>query len=135
MARPEQQVPLPAWTAFVARTSGGGVLDGRVTQVLPFGAFVEVAEGIQALLPKSAWSAQPVPRSSIAVRIASIDVENRRLSLDQAQRPWWGRARLPPPRSGQRTTLPGRKCGMATGAGHILRRVWRRTTRAQEETR
>jgi ribosomal protein S1 len=84
MARPEQSVPLPMWTDFIARHSGGGVLDGHVTQVLPFGAFVEVAEGIQGLLPKSAWSAQPVPGSSIAVRIASIDVENRRMSLVQA---------------------------------------------------
>jgi small subunit ribosomal protein S1 len=52
--------------------------------LLPFGAFVEIAEGIQGLLPKSAWSAEPVPGSSIAVRIASIDLENRRLSLVQA---------------------------------------------------
>jgi ribosomal protein S1 len=84
MARPQGRVPLPAWTDFIARHSGGGVLDGRVTQVLPFGAFVEVAEGIQGLLPRSAWSSQPEPGSSIAVRIASIDVENRRMSLVQA---------------------------------------------------
>jgi small subunit ribosomal protein S1 len=75
---------MPAWTDFIARHSGGGVLDGRVTKVLPFGAFVEVAHGIQGLLPQSAWSARPKPGSSISVRIASIDVEKRRLSLVQA---------------------------------------------------
>lgn len=77
-------VPLPAWTDFVARHSAGGVLDGRVTKVLPFGAFIEVAEGIQGLLPKSAWPTQPAAGSTIPVRIASIDVEHRRVSLISA---------------------------------------------------
>jgi small subunit ribosomal protein S1 len=77
-------VPLPAWTDFVARHAGGGVLNGRVTKVLPFGAFVEVAEGIQGLLPKSAWTTQPAAGASIPVRIAGIDVERRRVSLTPA---------------------------------------------------
>lgn len=85
MSRPEGNVPpLAAWTEFVARHSGGGVLDGRVAQVLPFGALVELAEGIHGLLPQQAWSARPVPGSRLAVRIASIDVERRRVSLVQA---------------------------------------------------
>jgi ribosomal protein S1 len=81
MSHPDQGVPLAAWRDFVARHSGGGVLDGRVARVVAFGAFIEVAEGIQGLLPQSAWSARPELGSSIPVRIDSIDVENRRVSL------------------------------------------------------
>ena len=39
MSRPDQD----DWTAFVARHATGGVLNGRVTRVMPFGAFVAVA--------------------------------------------------------------------------------------------
>jgi polyribonucleotide nucleotidyltransferase len=84
MARPGAACPAAGVDRLHRWSQRWWVLDGRVTQVLPFGAFVEVAEGIQGLLPKSAWSAQPVTGSRIAVRIASIDVENRRMSLVQA---------------------------------------------------
>lgn len=84
MTQPQESVPLPAWTEFLAAHSGGGVLDGRVADVMPFGAFVEIADGIQGFLPKSAWSAQPTPGSTIPVKIDRIDLENRRMSLVQA---------------------------------------------------
>ena len=84
MARPGAACPAAGVDRRHRWSQRWWVLDGRVTQVLPFGAFVEVAEGIQGLLPKSAWSAQLVTGSRIAVRIASIDVENRRMSLVQA---------------------------------------------------
>ncbi|WP_370942710.1 S1 RNA-binding domain-containing protein [Amycolatopsis sp. cg5] len=74
------QIPLPVWQDFVARHSAGGVLDGLVTQVLPFGAFVEVADGVQGLLPSVATERG----ARIAVKIDRIDVENRRFSLVQA---------------------------------------------------
>jgi ribosomal protein S1 len=77
MSRPDQD----DWTAFVTRHATGGVLDGRVTTVMPFGAFVAVADGIEGLLPRPAWSAEPEPGSTIPVRIAAIDVERRRVSL------------------------------------------------------
>jgi ribosomal protein S1 len=73
-----------AWRDFVSRHSGGGVLDGRVTQVLPFGAFVEVGEGVNGLLPRNRDAAPLEPGAKIAVKIASIDVENQRVSLAPA---------------------------------------------------
>jgi small subunit ribosomal protein S1 len=81
MSRPDHSISLPAWKDFIARHAAGGTFEGLVTSVVPFGAFVEVAEGIHGLLPQSAWSARPEAGASISVRIASIDVENRRVSL------------------------------------------------------
>ena len=73
-------VPLPVWQGFVARNSGGGVLDGLVTKVLPFGVFVEV-DGVRGLLPQSAGSVRPELSSRVSVKIRELDVENRRMSL------------------------------------------------------
>ncbi|MGH4027266.1 MAG: S1 RNA-binding domain-containing protein [Pseudonocardiaceae bacterium] len=81
MSHSEHRVPLSVWTDFLARHAGGGVLNGRVMQVVAFGAFVEVAEGVVGLLHQSEWSARPEPGSSISVTIAEVDLENRRMSL------------------------------------------------------
>ena len=81
MNHPHTDVPLVAWQAFLARHGAGGVLEGRVTKVLPFGAFVDVGEGIQGLLPRAAWSDRPDVGAGIQVRIDSLDVGNRRVSL------------------------------------------------------
>ncbi|MFE5571168.1 S1 RNA-binding domain-containing protein [Amycolatopsis japonica] len=43
--------PTENWREFVVAHADGGVLDGVVTRVLPFGAFVEVAPGMEGLLP------------------------------------------------------------------------------------
>ncbi|WP_143591047.1 S1 RNA-binding domain-containing protein [Thermoactinospora rubra] len=83
MSSMEHEVPLPAWTEFVSRHSAGGTLRGRVTQVMPFGAFVEVADGIQGLLPQSAWAGRPEPGAEISVKIAVLDLDRRRMSLSQ----------------------------------------------------
>jgi ribosomal protein S1 len=77
-------VPLATWQDFLTRHAAGGVLSGRVTRVLPFGALVEVGDGIQGLLPKADWSAPPETGADIRVRIGSIDVDRRRMSLRQA---------------------------------------------------
>ena len=39
-----------AWEGFTARHTVGDVLDGRVARVVPFGAFIEVADGVHGLL-------------------------------------------------------------------------------------
>ena len=80
MSRSEES----AWHEFVAAHSGGGVLDGRVRKVLPFGAFVEVGDGMVGLLPRAGRSDPPEAGTTVSVRIGSIDVENRRFSLVRA---------------------------------------------------
>ncbi|EOD68875.1 S1 RNA-binding domain-containing protein [Amycolatopsis vancoresmycina] len=69
------------WQEFVAAHAEGGVLDGVVTRVLPFGAFVEVADGIHGLL---VTDAAPQAGTRLPVRIEQIDVERRRFSLVKA---------------------------------------------------
>jgi small subunit ribosomal protein S1 len=81
MSSPQHEVPLPAWQEFVARNAAGGVLDGVVIKVMPFGAFVELTEGIHGLLHESEWANVPEVGSRLAVRIRAIDVERRRMSL------------------------------------------------------
>lgn len=73
--------PEPAWLRFVSAQADGGVLYGHVTKVLPFGAMVEVADGVHGLLPRAAWSTRPEQGASIPVRVDTIDVQRRRVSL------------------------------------------------------
>jgi small subunit ribosomal protein S1 len=77
---------LPVWQRFLVEHADGGVLTGRVVDVLPFGAFVEVADGIHGLLPRAAWSteAEPETGSAISVQIENVDLAGRRLSLRPA---------------------------------------------------
>lgn len=79
-----RRVPLSVWQRVVADHGAGAVIDGRVTSVVPFGAFIEVAEGVEGLLHESDWLARPKVGSVIRVRVARIDVDNRRLSLVEA---------------------------------------------------
>jgi ribosomal protein S1 len=80
----DQGVSRSAWQSFIEAHSTGGVLAGRVTKVLPFGAFVEVAPGVQGLLPQHSWAGEPESGASISVRIDSVDVERQRVSLKSA---------------------------------------------------
>lgn len=81
MPSEHRNVPLPLWQEFVASYGSGAVIDGLVTRVVPFGAFIEVGGGIQGLLHETNWFARPKHGSVIQVRVATIDVENRRVSL------------------------------------------------------
>ena len=71
------------WRAWLSDHATGGVLDGVVVQQLPFGAFVEVAPGIQGLLVTDRGAA-PEVGARLSVRIEQIDVERRRFSLATA---------------------------------------------------
>lgn len=66
------------WDSFVAAHRVGDVLTGRVTKVLPFGAFVEVADGVEGLL---VVDDRPAAGATVSVSIATIDLDRRRTSL------------------------------------------------------
>ncbi|AXB42261.1 S1 RNA-binding domain-containing protein [Amycolatopsis albispora] len=72
------------WQDFLARNSTGSVIDGTVTSVAPFGAFLEVAPGIHALLHASGYTDAPAVGASMPVRILDIDEEKVRLSVAPA---------------------------------------------------
>ncbi len=69
------------WQEFFAAHAEGGVLDGVVSRVVPFGAFVEVADGIHGLL---VTDEAPQVGTRLPVRIEAVDVERRRFSLVKA---------------------------------------------------
>ncbi|MFF7593307.1 S1 RNA-binding domain-containing protein [Kitasatospora purpeofusca] len=75
--------------AFAADNEVGGALPGKVTKLLPFGAFVRVAEGIEGLVPleELPWTSVEKPEGVLRVGadvlavIAGLDLDRRRLRL------------------------------------------------------
>ncbi|MGW7072092.1 S1 RNA-binding domain-containing protein [Streptomyces sp. NPDC054855] len=78
---------------FADRTAVGGRLEGRVTKLVPFGAFVRVADGIEGLVHLTELTWTPVERPEDVVRVGDeisvvateIDRERRRLALSLRQ--------------------------------------------------
>jgi small subunit ribosomal protein S1 len=81
MSRSEEGVSASVWEDFIAAYRVGDIVGGRVTKVVPFGAIIEVADGIPGLLVAEA---KPPVGAEIAVRIKEIDHEKRRLSLQSS---------------------------------------------------
>jgi small subunit ribosomal protein S1 len=77
------------WQRMVDTYSLGDELAGTVTKVVPFGAFVEVLDGVEGLVHISELAPRHVenpreivhPGDEIRVKILEIDSERRRLSL------------------------------------------------------
>ena len=77
------------WQKIVARHKVGDVVDGRVTKIVAFGAFVEIYEGIEGLVHISELANRHVERpdevvsvgQQVSVKIIEVDSERRRLSL------------------------------------------------------
>jgi small subunit ribosomal protein S1 len=77
------------WQRVVSTHRQGDVLDGKVTKVVTFGAFVEILPGVEGLVHISELADHHVenpsevvePGASLNVKILEIDEERRRLSL------------------------------------------------------
>ena len=87
------------WSGVETRYGVGTTLTGRITKVEPFGAFVEVEEGLEGLLPVSEMSWQRIRHPSDVVKVGdtvklvvlSIDPAARRMSFSLKQAgpdPW-----------------------------------------------
>ncbi|MFK3980846.1 S1 RNA-binding domain-containing protein [Micromonospora sp. NPDC050397] len=68
-----------SWQEFLARHQVGDVVEGVVTQQVPFGSFVE-SDGFTGLAYQESW---PVG-TRVSVRILAIDPEKQRFSLASA---------------------------------------------------
>ena len=79
-----EPVALPVWQRFLVDHADGGVVTGTVVDVRPFGAFVELADGIHGLLHSSAWTTEPATGAVVSVRIANVDLAGRRVGLNPA---------------------------------------------------
>jgi small subunit ribosomal protein S1 len=77
------------WQKIVAQHKVGDVVEGRVTKIVAFGAFVEIYEGIEGLVHISELANRHVERpdevvsvgQQVYVKIIEVDSERRRLSL------------------------------------------------------
>lgn len=81
------------WESRISEFAEGSKIEGRVTRVEPFGAFVEIAPGLEGLVHISEMSNEHVKRASdvvkvgqtVNVEIQSIDTARKRLSLSMKE--------------------------------------------------
>jgi len=81
------------WQEFAGAHRVGELVYGRVTKLVPFGAFVQVGEGIEGLVHISEMAVHHVdlpeqvvqPGEELWVKIIDIDLQRRRISLSIKQ--------------------------------------------------
>jgi len=81
------------WQEFATSHKVGELVYGRVTKLVPFGAFVQVGDGIEGLVHISEMSAHHVdlpeqvvtPGEELWVKIIDLDLQRRRISLSIKQ--------------------------------------------------
>jgi small subunit ribosomal protein S1 len=81
------------WKEFERKHKAGEIITGQVTKLVPFGAFVRVAQGIEGLVHISELSHEHVesPESVVSVgqevqvKVVDVDVSRRRISLSMRQ--------------------------------------------------
>jgi len=81
------------WKEFERMYQAGEVVDGAVTKIVPFGAFVRVSQGIEGLVHISELSEEHVESpeqvvnvgDEVRVKVVDVDVQRRRISLSMKQ--------------------------------------------------
>jgi small subunit ribosomal protein S1 len=81
------------WQAFARTHAIGQVVPGKVTKLVPFGAFVRVEDGIEGLVHISELAVRHVEipeqvvqvGDDVFVKVIDIDLERRRISLSLKQ--------------------------------------------------
>jgi small subunit ribosomal protein S1 len=81
------------WKEFERTSTAGSIINGQVTKLVPFGAFIRVAPGIEGLVHISEISHEHVdsPESvlsvgdEVQVKVIDVDVSRRRVSLSMRQ--------------------------------------------------
>jgi small subunit ribosomal protein S1 len=77
------------WKEFAEKHRAGQVIEGEVTKIVPFGAFVRVADGIEGLVHISKLSEEHVESADqvvqvgerVRVKVEDVDIARRRVSL------------------------------------------------------
>jgi small subunit ribosomal protein S1 len=81
------------WAVFARTHAIGQYAPGKVTKLVPFGAFVRVADGIEGLVHISELSAKHIElaeqvvavNQDVFVKVIDIDLDRRRISLSLKQ--------------------------------------------------
>ena len=125
------------WHSTVADFKVGDIIDGTVTKLVNFGAFVRVRDGLEGLIHISELSHQRVAHpgdvvhegQSLKLKIISLDSERHRLGLSLKQ------AEEPPARPVVEAGAPGRRrahpAHPAPSAGRARSAATRRPTRSR----
>ncbi|MEF2855036.1 MAG: 30S ribosomal protein S1, partial [Collinsella intestinalis] len=77
------------WRALVKKYPVGAIVEGTVTKLVPFGAFVDLGDGIEGLVHISEMANKHVDQpaqvtavgSKVQVKVMEIDLDRRRISL------------------------------------------------------
>ncbi len=77
------------WRTLVKNYPVGAIIEGKVTKLVPFGAFVELGDGIEGLVHISEMATRHVDVPSqvcnvddpVQVKVMDVDLERRRISL------------------------------------------------------
>src|SRR5262249_39696915 len=88
-----RQLTASPWDQADANYHPKGLVKGKITRLMEFGAFVELEPGIEGLIHVSELAHQRVPRISdvvqpgqeVQVMVLSVDKANRRISLSLKQ--------------------------------------------------
>ena len=93
-----KQVTEDPWLDFELNFNEGDVVDGVVTKVVPFGAFVTIGKGVEGLVHVSEISVDKIDSpelalaigQSVKIKILELDIPKRRvnLSVKQADPNW-----------------------------------------------
>ena len=95
-----KQLGTDPWTLVEGKYKAGDTVEGRVTKLMDFGAFVEIEQGVEGLIPVSemSWTHRVMhpkdvlkPGDGVRVAILAADVGKRKISLSLkalAQDPW-----------------------------------------------
>ena len=93
-----KQVTEDPWLDFELNFNEGDVVDGEVTKVVPFGAFVTIGKGVEGLVHVSEISVDKIESPELAlaigqvvkIKIMELDIPKRRvnLSIKQADPNW-----------------------------------------------
>ncbi len=81
------------WRTLVKNYPVGAIVEGKVTKLVPFGAFVELGDGIEGLVHISEMAHQHVDTPSqvtkvgetVHVKVMDVDMDRRRISLSMKQ--------------------------------------------------
>jgi small subunit ribosomal protein S1 len=103
------------WKEFERTSKAGAVITGTVTKLVPFGAFVRVAQGIEGLVHISEISHEHVDSpeavltvgQEVEVKVIDVDVTRRRVSLSMRQ------VSTPPPKQKEIVVEEERPAGSA----------------------
>ena len=78
-----KQLQEDPWQKVTEKYKAGDIVKGKVTKIVPFGAFVELEEGIEGLLHTSQIGEKQLSEGDILeVQLANVESERRKIALD-----------------------------------------------------